>query len=218
MSNSHHPNDELDQFVDDYLSYLDGSTAKPDLGALSPGVQLDARRYVETLEQLSGAATTIDLETDAVALRLGFDRAGSDTDVDGTRIRALRQAAGLQLKELAARVNAAGGSTSTAELSKVERSKAFPVAQPTLSAISAVLNADVSEFESFEAQVDELRQLLRDDEIERVITEWATEHQRDVSTVRAQVHRQVLVGQFRAAGVSREQLTSIVQAILGTLQ
>lgn len=216
MSDTH--NDELEQFIEDYLSYLDGTTLEPNPDLLSEGNRGAAHDYVRILEHATGTMVPVDLADDEVARRLGFDRAGVDIDIDGTRVRVLRQATGLVLKDLAAQVNAAGGSVTTAELLKVERSTAYPMAQPTVSALAAVLQADVAAFESTSDEVDELRKLLDSPEFDRVIAEWAEQHGSDTSEIRSRVHREVLAVQFRAESVSPEHLMEIVKAILDALE
>ncbi len=211
--------EQLDAIIDAYLAYLDGSGPAPSLDELSTGVRAEAAARLALLDAMWGAAVPRrPPHDDPVARRFGFDRAGYDIEIDGRKVSALRKAAAIELKDLTTMVNNGGGDTSTFALLQLEQSGAVTLPQRTASALAAALGVDLHDFEAAaDVDFDAIRTFLDSLDFDELIASWAAEHDRDPEPVRKIVADRIRISQFRAAGVTHEQLLDIARAILRTL-
>lgn len=211
--------DRIDAIIDAYLAFLEGTRDAPTLNGLDPGERAEAAARIELLDALWGVGAPQQPLDDPVARRFGFDRAGQDITVNGTKIAALRKRRGIVLKDLAEMVNNGGGEVSTRALLDLEQRPAVPVSQRTASALAAALRASVADFEAAATvEIDAVRAFLASAAFDELIASWAAEHHRKREPVRRDVSERMLAAQFRAADVTAEQLLDIARAILRRLE
>lgn len=210
--------DPLDAIIDAHLHHLEGDGPAPNLTDLPDHLQAEATARIALLEASWGALLEPS-EDDPVARRFGFDRTDETITVDGRRVASRRKAAGINLKELLARIEAAGGSIAPGALYRLEQSRSTPLDQPTASALVAALNTALSDIEAA-GQVDTARihAFLNGPAFHQVIDDWAGTYGRDPIEVGTDVSRRVLAAQYRAEDITDDQLIEIVQAILKNLE
>ncbi len=210
--------DQLDVIIDAHLRHLEGDGAAPDLTTLPDDIREEAQARLALLEAVWGAQVEPPVD-DPVARRFGFDRASESIAIDGRRIATLRKSAGLNLAELLTLITTAGGTINAGDLFRLEQNSSSNVDQPTASALAAALGTPLADIEAV-GQVDMgvVRAFLDSPAFHQMIDAWAAEH--GVNSERAQrtVTERVLAAQYRAAGVTVDQLLEIVRAILDTLE
>jgi hypothetical protein len=206
--------DPVERYLHDYIRFLDGEGDPPvddDLGDAQLA-ELNGK-----LALLRPASATVPAGAkDRIARSLGLDRAGSTIAVDGTKLKAHRQRAGMDLKALAAAVTAAGATVTTGRLYQVEKQTTATLDQETVTTVVSILGITVADIEAgVDAQVSELARLLDSPRVGKVIAEWARDHHRDQAEVAAQVRSRVLEGvAFRAEAISEDHVVDIVRAVL----
>jgi hypothetical protein len=215
-----HIDDELDNIIDAYLTYLDGAGPAPDLGALPDALREEARARLQLIDAMWGAdSDEPPPANDPVVRRFGFDRAGQDIAVNGRRVASLRKAAGLDFKALLARIRAAGGAIAPAALLQLEQSPSTLVSQPTASALVAALDTTLSEIEAaVQPEGHAVRAFLDSPAFDELVGSWAAEHGHSMAQVRPVVVQRVLASNFRADEVTVEHVADIVRAVLASLE
>ena len=210
--------DPLDDFIHAVLQHRGGDGPEPQLADLDPSLRPEAAARLRILNAARTPVLAPAGATDRLARRFGFDRAGTAITVSGARVKAARKAAGLELKDVAAAIAAAGAPVKTSELLNVEQAKSTALDQKVVTRLVAVLGVPLDQIEeSFSDQVDRLAALLETPRFAALIADWANEHNRDHGEVRNDVHRQLSGARYRAESVSEDQLFDIVKAILDTM-
>ncbi len=211
-------NDPLDALIDAHLHHLEGEAAAPDLADLPADLQAKATARIALLEACWGVSLEPP-EEDPVARRFGFDRAGKAITIDGSRVASYRKATGIDLKELLARVETAGGRIAPGALYRLEQSRSTSLDQPTASALVAALKVALADIEAAgQSGPARIRAFLDGPPFHQLIDDWAGTYGRDRTEVRREVARQVVAAQYRAEDVTDDQLIEMVQAILETLE
>lgn len=212
--------DELDTIIDAYLNYLEGNGPEPRLDTIPADLRNEAQARLRIVDAM-WATHTEDrtLTNDPVAQRFGFDKSGETIFVNGRRVAALRKSAPMDLKELRAKITAAGGDITAMALLNLEQNTSTPVPQPTASALVAALDTTLPEIAARPASdADPVQAFLASPAFDELIASWAADHDRDPATVRPIVTNQLQVAQFRAIDVTDEQLLDITRAILHKLE
>jgi hypothetical protein len=216
-----HPRDDiLTNLVAAYLDHLETGARAPDLAGLPPEVRAEAEATFEVLAASWGAAAQMTAgAVDRIAAHFGFDRAGTDIDLAGAKLKSIRQRARLTVPQLAERMAAAGAPIAVKDLFGIERSPAHPVPQGLVSTMAAVLDCSVADLETIDrAELDAVRAFLDSDEALAVIRQWASEHDRDDAEVRQQVRPLMLTARYRADDVDTHHLRAILEAVLRSLE
>lgn len=211
---------ELDGITDAYLRFLEGGGPRPSLDSLPANLRDEAQARMRIIDAMWGAQVVAPtVADDPVARRFGFNRAGQQVFIDGRQVAALRKRAGLDLKELLARVTAAGGDIAAMALLQLEQSRSTPVSQPTASALVAALDTLLAGIEAApDMDYDDIRRFLDGPELGELIARWAAENDDDPLRARSVVAERMLVTQFRAADVTTDHLLDIARAILRSLE
>jgi hypothetical protein len=197
-------------------NFLDRSTAvpAPDLSELPANLRDEASARLAMLRSIAGVDLTPPPGAfERIAHRFGFDRPDS-VDIDGRRVMNRRQHAGLQLSDFVNQIRQAGASVTTQECLRWKSSPSVTVDRHTATAISAILNLPVAEFEAYSTEVNEAQRFLASPEFDEMIARWCAEHERDHDATKREVTRQLAAAGYRAGGVTVEHLTEIVQQIL----
>lgn len=210
--------DPVERYLHDYIRFLDGEGDPP------ADDDLDDAQLVEIDGKLAllrprGAAVPAGAKT-RIARSLGLDRGGSTIAVDGTRLKAQRQRARMDLKTLAAAVTAAGQTVAAGRLYQVEKQINATLDQDMVTAIVSILGITVADIEAGgHAQVPELARLLDRPRIGDLIATWARDNHRDPTEIRGHVRSRVLEGTaFRAEAVSEDHVADIVRALLRRME
>lgn len=209
----------VDEAFAAYLEYLDGTGPEPDVSTLDPAERAEYERDVATAHALS--ASTYEpppLEEDPIAIRFGFNRAGSDTNLSGPRLREARKDAGLSVEQLATALTDAGQSRSTAEVFRLEQAATTEVTIAFLGVLAAVLDISVADLEAPDSRpVSDFRAFLASDAFDAFdaeIARWAREHHTDVAELRTAAQRELAGASFRNAQHSPEQWLALLRAFL----
>lgn len=219
------PNDQpnpapIEMFIHDYMLFLDGARDEPLVKELPAGDRREAQARIRLLEATMAAGAEAPAGAfERIALRFGFDRAGTTIVVSGPKLKGARRRAGLELKQVSAAMAAAATPIRTGDLLHIETAATTPVDQPVVTALVAILGTTVDDIEAeFDDDVNEMRAMLNSPRFEQMIAEWASDHGRDVPEIRTIVYRQVLATKYRAEGVNEDQLADLVRAILRSLE
>ncbi|MDP9332007.1 MAG: helix-turn-helix domain-containing protein [Actinomycetota bacterium] len=206
----------VDEAFAAYLEYLDGTGAEPDVSTLDSAERAEYERDVATAHALS--ASTYEpppLEEDPIAIRFGFNRAGSDTNLSGPRLREARKDAGLSVEQLATALTDAGQSRSTAEVFRLEQAATSEVTVAFIGVLAAVLDVAVADLEASDSRlVSDFRAFLASDAFDAEIERWAREHHADVAELRSAARRELAGASFRNAQHSPEQWLALLRAFL----
>lgn len=212
-------NDFTKQDEELIATFLENALAdEQTVDGLPDHLRAEAASRLAMARSIAGTSSGSDQRAfDRIAHRFGFDRPDS-VNVDGRRIKSCRMDAELDLTEFAANLRGAGVDVSPGDLLKWQRLPSLPVDRHIATAISAVLNVPVSDFESFTSELSEAQQFMSSPEFERMVTDWCVEYDRDPMTTTREVARQLLNAGYRASGVSSENLRAIVSQILEGLE
>ncbi len=209
---------DLQQLEEQFLEHLDGIGPPPDTSHLSAEDQHEiGRRFglIRQLRQLPTNSGPAPREPDPVAAFFGFDREGETIAVDGTRIKTLRDQQHFKALTFIAAVNTAGGDLPAKLARDLEQSKSYELAQPTASAIAAVLGTPVAEFEStFVGALDQLQAFLESPELASLIAEFEQAYGCDPETALAHVGKSLVGARFRADGDPTAHYLAAARAVL----
>lgn len=201
----------LDHFIDLYLTFLDGQGEEPRVDGLPEHLRDRAAAEMQVIAAAWGVDSP-PTGDDPLARRLGLDGRDSRT-LDGRAVKRRRTAAGLDLSVLASRIVAAGADLDRSGLFRLEQSAAFTVSAMTAIALGAILDVDVTDLEAEPAG-----SLLDDARIAAVIEQWSAEMGRPEAEVRATVERELATASYRADGVEVAHLIEVVRRILERMQ
>lgn len=212
--------DAFTKIIEAQLAHLEGTGPPARLDDLPEPLRSEARARITMLNAMWGAKRPAPTPgNDPIARRFGFERAGQSLSVDGKKVRRLRQAAKIELKEFALMVNTAGGAITTAELLRLEQAASTRVQQRTASALAAALKSPLAAFEADSTAGEHaFRAFLDSPQFDEMLFAWATENSADAEATRTVVESRLLSAQFRAEGVSNDQLEEAVRAILRSLE
>lgn len=139
---------------------------------------------------------------------------GHEIQIDGEKVVQARKAAGIDLKELLARLNNSGSALTGRQLFQIERERSISLGQFEASALVAALETRLDDIRTDDSLVNELRAFLESDEFEHRIREWASERGRDVDATRTYAQRELQSINRRASDVHSSQLMELLEAVL----
>ncbi len=222
MTASEHE-DRFSEYLDHYVSYLEGSADEPRID------HLDARdrRELSELFRIIDAnwATEIELpplEEDPTAIALGLipQPTRSEMLVVGAKVRALRQARGLQMTAFAAMVSRYGWTITAQDATLLERTEAQVLRAEQASALARTLGTGIEALApSDDEPVRKLLTWLYSDEFGRAVQAWAREHEMSASEVAEETRTKMLVAAKRSSGHGgRTEWLQTLHAILEAMR
>lgn len=189
----------LADIFDSYLAFLDGEGQEPDLARFGRGERERISRQFDILRDGHGVLARMpDLVDDPVFAALGFDRVGTDIEIDGTKVSRARKRLSLDVGDVAERMRNAGSNLSVRELFHLERNSAT-LPQPDATALVAALRVSLSDIEASDAGLSPMRQFLRSEVFGERIRDWADAHSADYDRVARRATSQLLAANFRGA-------------------
>lgn len=199
-----------------YLAFLEGAQDEPDLTTLASDVRERLIREFEILRHDHGLLSELpDLADDPVFTALGFDRVGTDIEVDGKKVRAARQRSKLDYKEIALRMKNAGSLLGVRDLFRIEQQTATPLPQVDVTALVAALRVSLADLESSSAQVSRMRQFLASGVFDTVIRRWCEETGADLDRSAARARKDLLTTNFRGGDhTDFADLADLLRALL----
>ncbi len=201
---------------EDYLAYLDGEQDEPDLSSVPPDVREKLLNAFETLRDDYGVLAQLpDIVDDPVFAALGFDRVGSDVEIDGSKLRAVRKGSGLEYPEIARRVKNAGSDLTVRDLFRLERQTATPLPQVDATALVVALHVSLADLESTGAQVGRMREFLASDVFDTAIRRWCEDTGADFASSTRRARNELLTANFRGGDhTDFSDLAELLQALL----
>lgn len=220
------PDENQDRFtgyLDQYLSYLEGSAEPPVIDHLQPD---DQRQLTEMFRIVDANwASHIELppfEEDPVARALGLvdDTEPSSVLVTGDRLKARRQGMGLSRSDLVSAVSASGWTIKSSELARLERAEADMVPGRYAAALAKALRTSVTSLgPSANDPIAEFLAWLYADEFEHEVASWSVEHRRPVGPTQHDVRTKMLAPARRSGGPGgRTQWLQTLRAILEAME
>ena len=205
--------DELDALIDDHLLHLEGGARRPDLDDLRPELRPQAAELIELLDASWGALTVGDAVV-AVARSLGLSR--DPFALSGSKLRQVRKAARLELKDLAATVTTIGiTGVDTSALFDLEQLSAVWVDPALASALAVALDVDAPVLASASPpEPDDIDRFVASARFEEAVAAWALEQGRDPEVEATEIRQLVRSATYRAESVDLEHLEEILAAIL----
>jgi transcriptional regulator with XRE-family HTH domain len=200
-------------------AFLDHAiTEESTVDELPSHLREEAAARLSMLRSIAGApSVTAPGAFDRIAQRFGFDRPTS-IDINGRRIKSRRESAGLTLTAFVDQLRQAGVNVTARECLRWQQLASLTVDRHTATALSAILNVPVSDFEAFTVETNEAQRFLASPEFDRMIATWCAEHSRERTATKQEVTRQVVAAGYRADEVTVDHLVAIVRQILEGLE
>lgn len=204
---------ELEGWLDRYTDYLaDGEGTPPNLKDLSPSLRKEARRQAFIVSELWGRDAGPGDGPSTLASAFGFDRLDETAAVDGTKIRAARQAAGLKVSALARELTRLGWTVSAAELGEIESGKRPDIPGTAVPLLVTYLSITAEDFTTTAtAKVDQLMAIAR---IRALIEDAAERLGRPFEEISSLVRPQLAGAHFREHDSQEDDVAEVVQNIL----
>jgi len=202
--------------IERYLAYLEGEAEEPDLSKLPPNAREQLDHQFEILRNDHAVLRQLpELAEDPVFAALGFDRAGSDVEIDGKKLRAARQRAQLDYNEIADRMNNAGSHLGVRDLFRLEQATATPLPAVDATALVAALRISLADVESTDVQVSRMRQFLASEVFNTVVRRWCDETGADFTNSARRAHDELLRTNFRGGDRAEfADLASLLRVVL----
>lgn len=199
-----------------YLAFLEGAQDEPDLTTLASDVRERLLREFEILRHDHGLLSELPgLTDDPVFAALGFDRVGTDVEIDGKKLRAARQRLKLDYSEIALRMKNAGSLLGVRDLFRIEQETATPLPQVDATALVAALRVSLADLESTGAQMSRMRQFLASDAFDSVIKRWCEETGADLGRSARRARKDLLATHFRGGDhTDFADLADLLRALL----
>lgn len=199
----------LDRFVDRALE----NQLQVDPSELPSHLQAEGAERIAILAATSRADIADDASFERIGHLLGVDRPGL-VFMDGQSMKRRRMRLKLSLSDLVTSLDQAGHFVGRSEMVRWESMESVRIPQALAVTIAVLLDVPLADLESQSSEATAVTSFLDGPEFERVLRDWCAEYQRDVSTTRADVERQLVTAQFRAEDVTDAQLRLIVQQLL----
>lgn len=190
--------EHLADIFESYLAYLDGQGQEPELASFEPAERERISRQFGILRDGYGVLARMpDLVDDPVFAALGFDRAGTDIDIDGTKVASARKRLQLDIADIAERMHNAGSTVSVRDLFQLERNSAT-LPQRDATALVAALRVSLADIEGgSDVRESPMRQFLRSEVFGQRVRDWAGAHSADYDAVVRRASSQLLAAHFR---------------------
>lgn len=208
--------DDLADIFEAFLTSLEHGTAAPDLTGLPDDVRIRVARQLELLREGHGVlAEHAALADDPVFFALGFDRAGTEINIDGDKLKRARKQAGIDYAEIVDRTRNAGADLTVKDLFRLERSASTPLPQVDATALVAALRTSLHNLESDASQTSLMRRFLDSDEFALVVSDWAHAHGMESSRATRRAQSELLAANFRGGRhLDLDDLHELLQAVL----
>lgn len=202
--------------LESYLAFLEGAQDEPDLITLASDVRDRLIREFAILRHDHGLLSQLpDLADDPVFSALGFDRVGTDVEIDGKKLRTARQRSKLDYAEIALRMKNAGSLLGVRDLFRIEQATATALPQADATALVAALRISLADLESSGAQMSRMRQFLASDAFDTVIIRWCEDTGADFDRSARRARNDLLAANFRGGDhTDFSDLADLLRALL----
>lgn len=202
------PGDNVDrfaQYVDQYISYLDGEAGQPMIEHLGTEDQQELFAMFRIIE--ANWVCEIEMpsfEEDPLAIALGLvpsTNASVSVLVAGARVHALRKAMHLKRSELAAAVSTNGWPATLSEISRLERAPAEMLPAHQAAALARALSTEIEYLVPSPGDPDgKFVAWLYSEEFDQVVANWSAEHDRAFDAVVEEARDKMLAPARRSSG------------------
>ena len=215
--------DPVQELVDAYIRYLEGSSPRPKLTGVNPTAAAEAAALFKLLDATWGSYVDLPpLEADPVAIALGLvpSPAPKAAGIVGARLAAARQRKGLKPSAAAKRLSDSGHPMSGKNLADLESRPVSEVDETFLTVLASILGCSVGDLTVLDdSDVDAFVAWLHSPDFDRQVATWAEDRQyQGPDLTSAARHRLLTVRQRSGGDQARQQWIVWLRTVLDDLR
>jgi hypothetical protein len=207
---------ELDALFDAFLAHLEHDGPEPDLSELDGATRGELQAQFDILRRDHGLLAGLpDLADDPVFAALGFDRAGEDIDIVGSKVRSNRQRLGIDLQEVERLCRNAGSALTVRALFRLEKQTSFLLSQVDATALAVALGVAIADLESIDGQVGLMRRFLYSQDFDEAVQREVDAYGGEFGLVARDARAAMFASSFREGrNADFAHLISLLEAVL----